>query len=175
MPRGTGIVTRRPLILQLEHSSRQPPIREHGRFLNDALDRYDFNDIRQQIQIQTDQGPSSGKNISPVPINLKIISPSVLNLTLVDLPGVTKIALKGQPEDIEVQIRSIVMSFIRPETCLILAVTPANSGNFYAAPKVYFSFHLNRYCEFGCAAIGSSGGSTGIAYDWRVDQIGFNG
>jgi hypothetical protein len=28
--------------------------------------------------------------VSPLPINLKIYSPNVLNLTLVDLPGMTK-------------------------------------------------------------------------------------
>ena len=35
----------------------------------------------------------TGKNkgISKIPINLKIYSPHVLNLTLVDLPGITKV------------------------------------------------------------------------------------
>ena len=52
---------------------------------------------------------------------------SVLNLTLIDLPGLTKVAIGDQPVDIEQQIRSMIMTYISKETCLILAVTPANS------------------------------------------------
>lgn len=51
----------------------------------------------------------------------------VLNLTLIDLPGMTKIAVGDQPQDIEHQIRDMLMQFITRESCLILAVTPANT------------------------------------------------
>jgi replication fork clamp-binding protein CrfC len=50
-----------------------------------------------------------------------------LNLTLVDLPGITKVPVGDQPADIETQIRSMIMDFIAKENCLILAVSPANS------------------------------------------------
>ena len=52
---------------------------------------------------------------------------TVLNLTLVDLPGMTKVPVGDQPVDIEFQIRDMIMQFITSENCLILAVTPANS------------------------------------------------
>lgn len=52
---------------------------------------------------------------------------SVLNLTLIDLPGMTKVAVGDQPPDIEHQIRDMLMQFITKESCLILAVTPANT------------------------------------------------
>ena len=52
---------------------------------------------------------------------------TVLNLTLVDLPGLTKVPVGDQPPDIEFQIRDMIMQFITKENCLILAVTPANS------------------------------------------------
>ena len=52
---------------------------------------------------------------------------SVLNITLIDLPGLTKIPVGDQPVDIEAQIRDMLMQFITKETCLILAVTPANT------------------------------------------------
>ena len=58
------------------------------------------------------------KNSSPLP---------VLNLTLIDLPGMTKVPVGDQPVDIEAQIRGMLMEFISKETCLILAVSPANS------------------------------------------------
>ena len=51
----------------------------------------------------------------------------VLNLTLVDLPGLTKVPVGDQPPDIEFQIRDMLLQFITKENCLILAVTPANS------------------------------------------------
>ena len=51
---------------------------------------------------------------------------SVLNITLIDLPGLTKMPVGDQPVDIEQQIRDMIMQFICKETCLILAVTPAN-------------------------------------------------
>ena len=51
----------------------------------------------------------------------------MLNLTLVDLPGMTRVPVGDQPPDIEVQIRNMVMEFIQKESSLILAVSPANS------------------------------------------------
>lgn len=51
----------------------------------------------------------------------------VLDLTLVDLPGMTKVAVGDQPVDIERQIKDMLYQFITRENCLILAVTPGNS------------------------------------------------
>lgn len=52
---------------------------------------------------------------------------SVLNLTLIDLPGLTKVPIGDQPADIEHQIRGMILQFIKRDTCLVLAVTPANT------------------------------------------------
>lgn len=52
---------------------------------------------------------------------------SVLNLTLVDLPGMTKVPVGDQPPDIEILIRSMLLQFITKPNCLVLAVSPANS------------------------------------------------
>lgn len=51
----------------------------------------------------------------------------VLNLTLVDLPGMTKVPVGDQPADIEHQIRDMLMQFVTKDNCLLLAVSPANS------------------------------------------------
>ena len=51
---------------------------------------------------------------------------SVLNLTLIDLPGITKVPVGDQPQDIEYQIKDMILQFISRESSLILAVTPAN-------------------------------------------------
>lgn len=52
---------------------------------------------------------------------------AVLNITLIDLPGLTKVPVGDQPVDIEQQIKDMLFQFITKETCLILAVTPANT------------------------------------------------
>lgn len=50
----------------------------------------------------------------------------MLNLTLIDLPGITKVPVGDQPPDIEYQIKDMILQFISRESSLILAVTPAN-------------------------------------------------
>lgn len=122
LPRGSGIVTRRPLILQLINSNC-----EYGEFLHCRGRKFaDFDQIRKEIEDETDRVTGNNKGISPVPINLRIYSPHVLNLTLIDLPGLTKVPVGDQPADIETQIREMLLTYIRKETCLILAVTAAN-------------------------------------------------
>ncbi|XP_056088597.1 dynamin-3 isoform X1 [Rhinichthys klamathensis goyatoka] len=123
LPRGSGIVTRRPLILQLVNNKA-----EYAEFLHCKGRKFvDFDEVRQEIEAETDRITGSNKGISPIPINLRVYSPHVLNLTLIDLPGMTKVAVGDQPHDIEHQIRDMIMQFITRESCLILAVTPANT------------------------------------------------
>ncbi|XP_033827684.1 dynamin-3 isoform X2 [Periophthalmus magnuspinnatus] len=123
LPRGSGIVTRRPLILQLINNKA-----EYAEFLHCKGKKFvDFDEVRSEIEAETDRITGSNKGISPIPINLRVYSPHVLNLTLIDLPGMTKVAVGDQPIDIEFQIRDMLMQFITKESCLILAVTPANT------------------------------------------------
>uniref|UniRef100_A0A4W6DIQ4 Dynamin-2 n=1 Tax=Lates calcarifer TaxID=8187 RepID=A0A4W6DIQ4_LATCA len=123
LPRGSGIVTRRPLILQLVNSKA-----EYAEFLHCKGRKFvDFEEVRLEIEAETDRLTGSNKGISPIPINLRVYSPNVLNLTLIDLPGMTKVAVGDQPHDIEHQIRDMLLQFITKESCLILAVTPANT------------------------------------------------
>nr|XP_046270630.1 dynamin-3 isoform X5 [Scatophagus argus] len=123
LPRGSGIVTRRPLILQLVNSKA-----EYAEFLHCKGKKFvDFEEVRAEIEAETDRITGSNKGISPIPINLRVYSPHVLNLTLIDLPGMTKVAVGDQPQDIEHQIRDMLLQFITKESCLILAVTPANT------------------------------------------------
>uniref|UniRef100_A0A8C9ZQD9 Dynamin-2 n=1 Tax=Sander lucioperca TaxID=283035 RepID=A0A8C9ZQD9_SANLU len=123
LPRGSGIVTRRPLILQLVNNKA-----EYAEFLHCKGKKFvDFDEVRAEIESETDRITGSNKGISSIPINLRVYSPNVLNLTLIDLPGMTKVAVGDQPVDIEHQIRDMLLQFITKESCLILAVTPANT------------------------------------------------
>ncbi|TRY77663.1 hypothetical protein DNTS_005807 [Danionella cerebrum] len=122
LPRGSGIVTRRPLVLQLISSTS-----EHAEFLHFKGKKFtDFADVRREIETETDRITGTNKGISSIPITLRVYSPNVLNLTLIDLPGITKVPVGDQPPDIEYQIRDMIMQFICKDNCLILAVTPAN-------------------------------------------------
>lgn len=168
LPRGTGIVTRRPLVLQLINIAEDSPLihqggeasgdseasdsgkkeedefsledhlrqqqgyvpevqNEWGEFLHMPGKRfYNFEDIRREIVNETSRIAGKNKGISRIPINLKIYSPKVLNLTLVDLPGITKVPIGDQPTDIEKQIRNLILEYIAKPNCIILAVSPAN-------------------------------------------------
>jgi replication fork clamp-binding protein CrfC len=154
LPRGTGIVTRRPLILQLFNTAKDlkgvvgdksldasKSVRssknaadfsgssnEWGEFLHlPGRKFHDFSAIRQEIVAETERLTGFNKGIDHTPIRLKIYSPYVLALTLVDLPGVAKIPVGDQPHDIEKQIQEMCLNFISNPNAIILAVTSANT------------------------------------------------
>ncbi|KAH7166119.1 Dynamin central region-domain-containing protein [Dactylonectria macrodidyma] len=143
LPRGSGIVTRRPLVLQLinrpaqTNGVKQDEIDagadkaanpdEWGEFLHIPGQKfYDFSKIRDEISRETEAKVGRNGGISPAPINLRIYSPNVLTLTLVDLPGLTKVPVGDQPRDIERQIREMVLKYIGKSNAIVLAVTAAN-------------------------------------------------
>lgn len=125
LPRGSGIVTRRPLVLQLHKT--EEGLQEYAEFLHLPKRRFtDFSVVRKEIQDETDRMTGRTKQISPVPIHLSIYSANVVNLTLIDLPGLTKVAVEGQPESIVQDIENMVRSYIEKPNCIILAISPAN-------------------------------------------------
>uniref|UniRef100_A0A8C7N5H6 Dynamin-1-like protein n=1 Tax=Oncorhynchus kisutch TaxID=8019 RepID=A0A8C7N5H6_ONCKI len=138
LPRGTGVVTRRPLILQLVHvdpedrrkTSEENGVdgEEWGKFLHTKSKIYtDFDEIRLEIEAETERVSGNNKGITDEPIHLKIFSPHVVNLTLVDLPGITKVPVGDQPKDIELQIKDLIVKHISNPNSIILAVTAANT------------------------------------------------
>ena len=142
LPRGTGVVTRRPLILQLYNTSdgsyegakeneqgspHMPPDAEWGEFLHIPDKKFtDFRQIRKEIITETDRLTGRNKGIDSTPIHLKVYSPSVLALTVVDLPGITKVPVGDQEKDIERQIHDMCMDYVSNPNAIILAVTAAN-------------------------------------------------
>ncbi|MCJ1288314.1 Dynamin- GTPase protein [Xylographa opegraphella] len=146
LPRGSGIVTRRPLILQLinvpserEDKSEDDAVRvqhiaanlagqgewaEFHHMLGQKF--YDFAEVKKEIENETARIAGNNKGINRQPINLKIYSPHVLSLTLVDLPGLTKVPIGDQPSDIEKQTRNLITEYIAKPNSIILAVSPAN-------------------------------------------------
>ncbi|XP_057777572.1 phragmoplastin DRP1C isoform X1 [Salvia miltiorrhiza] len=124
LPRGSGIVTRRPLVLQLHKTEGGT---EYAEFLHAPRKKFaDFAAVRKEIADETDRITGQTKQISNVPIHLSIYSPNVVNLTLIDLPGLTKVAVEGQPETIVQDIEMMVRSYVEKPNCIILAISPAN-------------------------------------------------
>lgn len=131
LPRGSDICTRRPLVLMLEKRTKNSDVdeeREWGEFRHlPGRKFFDFAKIRREIQAETEREAGFNKGVSEKHIRLMISSPNVLNMTLIDLPGITKVPVGDQPSDIEARIRKMIMYHIKQENCIILAVTPANS------------------------------------------------
>ncbi|CCH46794.1 hypothetical protein BN7_6393 [Wickerhamomyces ciferrii] len=150
LPRGTGIVTRRPLILQLVNrrptktksnqdllnlssnseikGQSEDNAEEWGEFLHIPNKKFfNFEEIRSEIVKETEAKTGKNAGISSVPINLRIYSPHVLTLTLVDLPGLTKVPVGDQPKDIEKQIKDMLLKFISKPNAIILSVNAANT------------------------------------------------
>ena len=87
---------------------------------------FDFGDVKREIENETARIAGNNKGINRQPINLKIYSPHVLSLTLVDLPGLTKVPIGDQPSDIEKQTRTLITEYIAKPNSIVLAVSPAN-------------------------------------------------
>jgi len=83
--------------------------------------------VREEIENETSRSLGVGKAVSSEPILLTIRSPYVPTLTLVDMPGLTKIATDGQPYSIVRELEDMSRAYIKSENVIILAVSPANA------------------------------------------------
>ncbi|KAF6146079.1 hypothetical protein GIB67_033438 [Kingdonia uniflora] len=79
-----------------------------------------------EISDETDRETGRSKQISTVPIHLRISSPNVVDLTMIDLSGLTKVVVDGQSDNIVQDIENMVRSYIEKPNSILLAVSPAN-------------------------------------------------
>lgn len=131
LPRGGGVVTRRPLELRLVHLNTQEFQGDQAWAVFEATGdkKYtNFDDVRKEIERQTDAVAGKNKGIVNDPIVLTIYATGAPDLTLIDLPGITRVPIKGsdQVEDIEKLTREMTMHYIKDPRTIILAVLPAN-------------------------------------------------
>ncbi len=125
LPRGDGVVTRRPLELRLNHiNSGQPwaifEERKGTKFT-------DFIKVRETIEALTDEVCKANKNIVDKPIVLNVYSQTCPDLTLVDLPGVTRVPIGDQPKNIEQITKDMARRYAEDPLTIILCVIAANS------------------------------------------------
>lgn len=125
LPRGSGIVTRCPLRLKLVKTQETM---EYGIFSHIPESFFEnFDDLREEIKNRTNDIVGSSKGVSTQAIDLTIYSPNVLDITLVDLPGIVKINVTGQGQDIETSIRNMIIQYISNPDTIILAISAANN------------------------------------------------
>lgn len=127
LPRGDGIVTRRPLELRLHHLQENATPWAVFEELKDKKFT-NFVEVRKTIEELTDKTAGEKKGIVNQPIVLTIYSYTCPDLTLIDLPGITRIPLKGsdQPANIEEITIGMAKHYCADERTIILCVIPAN-------------------------------------------------
>lgn len=138
LPRGTGIVTRAPLLLQMIKYSKNErdamleitkndKIKEWACFLHKPNHIfYNFDEVRSEIESRTNVLAGKNKGITHDTIVLKVYT-LLYNLTFVDLPGLTKLPIGDQPEDIDEQIQHMIFKYVQQPNSIILAVVTANT------------------------------------------------
>ncbi|CAH0374262.1 unnamed protein product [Pelagomonas calceolata] len=126
LPRGTGIVTRCPLLLHLRPRDTGPA--DYGVFGHGGgAPISDMEAIRAEIEAQTARLAGDEKDICATPIVLRLHVAGAPSLTLVDLPGVTRVPVRGQPDDIGEKIKRLCQQFARNPRAVLLCVSAANA------------------------------------------------
>uniref|UniRef100_A0A3P9Q466 Interferon-induced GTP-binding protein Mx n=1 Tax=Poecilia reticulata TaxID=8081 RepID=A0A3P9Q466_POERE len=126
LPRGSGIITRCPLELKMKR--RKEGQDWYGKISYQEFEE-ELNDpaiVEKIIREAQDEMAGVGVGICDDLITLEIASPDVPDLTLIDLPGIARVAVKGQPENITDQIKRLIDKFIRKQETIILVVVPSN-------------------------------------------------
>ncbi|XP_053505843.1 interferon-induced GTP-binding protein Mx1-like isoform X2 [Ictalurus furcatus] len=125
LPRGGDIVTRCPLELKMK-KSRQKDF-WHGKIKYKDIERDITDPADVERLIRKAQNEIAGAlGMSDELISLEVTSTNAPNLTFIDLPGIVRVPVKGQPEDIGEQIKSLMKKFITKQDTIILVVVPCN-------------------------------------------------
>ncbi|KAK6945673.1 Dynamin stalk domain [Dillenia turbinata] len=150
LPRGQGICTRVPLIMRLQNHSVSET--ELSLEFNGKTLQTDETRIIEDIVAATDEIAGNGKGISHAPLTLLVKKQGVPDLTMVDLPGITRVPVKGQPEDIYEQISNIIFQYIQPKESIILNVLSA-TVDFSTCESIRMSQRVDRTGERTLAVV----------------------
>uniref|UniRef100_A0A8C3HFZ1 Interferon-induced GTP-binding protein Mx1 n=1 Tax=Chrysemys picta bellii TaxID=8478 RepID=A0A8C3HFZ1_CHRPI len=123
LPRGSGITTRCPLVLRLKKLQEWK-----GKISYRNIDEELHHPSAVDNEIRKAQNAIAGEGvgISQELISLEISSPNVPDLTLIDLPGIARVAVGNQPQDIGEQIKKLIKKFIAKQETINLVVVPSN-------------------------------------------------
>ncbi|XP_078089129.1 interferon-induced GTP-binding protein Mx3-like [Mustelus asterias] len=126
LPRGSGIVTRCPLELKLKKAKESNVWKGKLTYRSSEWDLSDPSEVEGEIRKAQDIMAGEGVGISNELISLQIESSNVPDLTLIDLPGIARVAVGNQPVDIGDQIKRLIKSFIKRQETINLVVVPCN-------------------------------------------------
>ena len=84
--------------------------------------------MRAKIDEVTEKVAGQHKGIVDQPIVLHVYSPTCPDMSLIDLPGITRIPLKDsdQPQNIEEITKRMALKYVTDKRTIILCVVPAN-------------------------------------------------
>ncbi|TYG35746.1 hypothetical protein ES288_D13G007300v1 [Gossypium darwinii] len=150
LPRSQGICTRVPLIIKLQNHARPRP--ELYLEYNGKMVPVEEPQIATAINIATDEIAGPGKSISDIPLTLVVRKDGVPDLTMVDLPGITRVPVHGQPDNIYEQIRDIIMQYITPKESIILNVLSA-TVDFSTCESIRMSQQVDKNGERTLAVV----------------------
>ena len=118
LPRGSGVVTRRPLELRMVRKKELArPYAVFKGYDNQKLE--DFDKILNVIKMLTDRVCGEKKGIVDDAIVMTVYSPTCPDLTIVDLPGITKIAVGDQPNNIGELTTNMVTRYCQDKRTVI--------------------------------------------------------
>ncbi|XP_072369311.1 interferon-induced GTP-binding protein Mx3-like isoform X2 [Scyliorhinus torazame] len=123
LPRGNGVVTRCPLELKLKKVGGDRPWRGQISYRDYAktLDHVDQveDEILKAQDLLTDKTAISSELIS-----LQVESINAPDLTLIDLPGIIRVPVGNQPQDVGKMTKQLIEKFIQKKETIILVVIP---------------------------------------------------
>eukprot|EP00038_Savillea_parva_P017783 m.21510 g.21510 ORF g.21510 m.21510 type:complete len:383 (+) comp3903_c0_seq1:283-1431(+) len=126
LPRGDGIKTRVPLVLALRQADNDGD--EYAEIATDTkgtTHRIELCDVASAIEKRTVELAGDGKDVKNTPIELTAYRTDQDDLTLVDLPGMTRVAVGGQHANIAETIRTMYGTYMKPEETIMLNVVSA--------------------------------------------------
>ncbi|XP_062944694.1 interferon-induced GTP-binding protein Mx1 [Cynocephalus volans] len=126
LPRGSGIVTRCPLVLKLKKLVHGEEWKGKISYRDLEIKISDALEVEEEVRKAQTIIAGEGMGISHELINLEISSPHVPDLTLIDLPGITRVAMGNQPADIGYQIKTLIRKYIQRQETINLVVVPSN-------------------------------------------------
>lgn len=126
LPRGSGIVTRCPLVLKLRKVGDDDEWRGKVSYKDVELEIPAASQVEKEIRKAQNAIAGEGMGISHELISLEISSPHVPDLTLIDLPGITRVPVGNQPADIGYQIKTLIRKYIFRQETINLVVVPSN-------------------------------------------------
>ncbi|XP_076838526.1 interferon-induced GTP-binding protein Mx3-like [Brachyhypopomus gauderio] len=126
LPRGSGIVTRCPLELKLRKIRGGVYWRAIISYNDEYIEFDDPSLVERHVETAQNKLAGEGVGICDDLITLEIMAPDVCDLTLIDLPGIARVPVKGQPEDIGYQIKNLIRKYIERDETINLVVVPCN-------------------------------------------------